>query len=762
MRRFVVPLHQTHPQDAPLIGNKAASLARLRNAGFPVPAGLCVTTEAFELAIEPVYSQIAAILAQHNLNVFGEAQSASHQIDQLLNDLRVPDAVTSVLYDQHSVYLDFSFPVAVRSSAIAEDQIDASYAGQYETILGVRGSEAIAVAIVTCWRSFFSANALAARASQGMLHDITGMAVLIQPVINAECAGVCFTVDPVTQQGDTIVISSTWGLGLGVVDGDVATDTVWIRKRSLAVAQRDIRQKHDQLTLVPDNGIAKVQVSAERQRAASLPDSWAKRIAQFGLAIERAFERPQDIEWAVADEQMWILQSRPVTALPDALTQLSAFPVQWEQPDDQSFLWTLGTEDNTDTGPLKPLEQDDLLIREAMREETCRFMGADRNQTVRFINGRLYTRPIALNITKGDFRIRRQAMNDLRDRLHRQRLTAWDYWGPEIVRATERLRAFDQDTAEGSALADHLEDAIATRRRHYMLHPMCWFDAPPAFLNALKTVTSLSSEKLEALAYQLLETGDTPLSELIDQLYALARTAASEPSIAALIQNSPPGVIHQLEALPQADDFMDKLNDLLAVYGERTGDGYGSEATIATPTWQEKPEQVFELLIPYLHNLAESPAKERARVQQLRETQLDALCQSCDDTQLVATLHSEWKYARQCAAVLELHNHYIDQMALGQLRQSVVSAARWMVSQQIIEMVEDCVWLQFDEILAALRSDTKLDYTDQVRARQRQYESWQKLDAPPILGMPDPHLPPSRTGSQCGNVSWVGNRRYRL
>lgn len=727
MDHLILSLDEIQASDVVVTGSKARSLAQLIKAGFPVPAGVCLTTKVFFSALDSYGADIHKVILQHDLTSISQAERVSQHITNMLDRLTVSETILAELVKRWPFLLTET--LAVRSSATAEDLLESSYAGQYTTVLGVQGQISLSEAIVTCWKSFYSANALMMRAAQGALGTDEGMAVVIQPLIQAECAGVCFSVDPILKQPDVILINATWGLGPGIIDGTVASDTYRIQRERFEVIERHIAVKQEQIQ-IKSAILSRESVPSDLQNAACLPENWAQRIAQFALATEILFGVPQDVEWAIADQQVWVLQSRPLTGLPAELMALQPFSVDLRN-DTPPILWHRLS---SAPEPTLPLEQDHIRIQEEMRDETCRFMGADRNREIRFFSGRAYTRPLGLNITAGDIRIRRQAMEDLRIRLHTQRLTAWDYWGPEIVSATERLRAFNPDGADGQALAVHLEDAIAVRRRHYMLHPMCEFNLPPAFFDALAKVTGLTGDALETLGYQLIQSEATPLTRLVDHLYELAELAADKPHLYALLVELPRNALERLKGLSEAAPFITRLDNLLSVYGDRTGDGYGSEATIATPTWREDPHQVLELVAAYLRTLQVSPAMARARGQEAYLMRFEELCQNSHDAEAVAQLRREYKYASRCFAVLEIHNHYIDQMATGQLRQAVMNAAHWMIGRGVLNQANDILWLNFDEILTALRSDN-FD-PDIILTRQQQYQLWSEMKAPPTLGVP--------------------------
>jgi rifampicin phosphotransferase len=744
MDNMVFHLDQIRPADTYLVGNKAAALGALMGAGFPVPGGVCITTTAFSLAMQNRHQTIQDIISRSDLHHAATLKAAADRVAALLVDLSVP---SNVIAELESVYPQLhAVPVAVRSSSTAEDQAEASFAGQYMTELGVVGIAAIQAAILACWRSFYHPHALLYRAQQNMLDSHHAMGVIIQLMIDAECAGVCFSVDPVQQRRDLIVINAAWGLGVGVVDGDVASDTAWVQRSGFQVERHQVSEKSWRIGLSPGGGVKRIAVGGEQSKAACLPQSWAQRIAQFSVAAELALGQPQDVEWAIADQQVWLLQSRPITALPPELQRMPNFPVEWMNEQDSRHHWSLMEESGAE--PLPPLEQDHIRIREAMREETCRFLGADRNLEVRFFNGRAYSRPLALNLSEGDKRIRRQAMQDLQNRLHEQRLTAWDYWGPEIIRATERLRAFDATRADGDMLADHLEDALAVRRRHYMFHPMCWFNPPRAYYEAFAHVTGQTNQiEIEATADLFLDSEETPLTRLIDTLYTLAQYAQEQPAVKSLVLNPPADVLNQLTAMPEAAAFRQQFDEFLMLYGERTGDGWGSEATIRTATWRENPQEALRMVAPFLDARIEAPAVARARAQQERAAQFEALCSACYDPNAMEKLREELAYAQKTVAVLELHNHYIDQMATGQLHHAVMAAARWLVQRGVLTRADDIFWLLFDEILSALRFDQPADYTQIITTRRAEYADWHNMTAPPMLGIPDVHLP-DRPGFQ--------------
>ncbi|MCW5849734.1 MAG: hypothetical protein KIT87_06600 [Anaerolineae bacterium] len=720
---LLIPLTDVRLADEPLVGRKAAVLGELVAAGFPVPPGLCVTTDAFRLA--------------------------------LADDLRPSADLVAALRDALPGLADQATPLAVRSSATLEDLADHSFAGEYTTVLGARGLDAVVEAVQAVWRSFGAGPNrpapfptrdggedappfLGVGLGVGFVaHPNPAMAVLIQPLIAAECAGVAFSVDPVRQRRDLVVVNAAWGQGVGVVAGAAPSDTYWLRRADLAVEAWQITEKDAAIELGGD-GPRRVGVAEAKRLIPCLPDAWAERVAQYTLAAETALGWRQDMEWAIADGQVHILQSRPLTGLAADLAAVPLFRVAWDNSEDARRLWTRWEGD--DGQPLLPLAEDALRVWEKSGDDGRHFAGHDWLYRGRYVNGHAYFANLPNPLPAGDRRVRRAALRDLQVRLAQQGITAWEHIGPEMVRATERLAAFDPATADNDALAEHLEDAIGVYRRHWSWHgPIMSADRTP-FYTAYAALAGLD----EAAAYQsgraLLDGEPTPLTRLIDELYGLALLARDQPRVTALVAAPPPDVCDQLARLQEAGPFLARLDAFLTVYGDRMGDGYGSQATLATPTWRERPDTVLRLAAPWLDPALEPPAVARARAQAERDAHLDALYAACPDPDLVLRVQREYAFARRDAAFLEQHNHTIDQLSLGQLRRAVLMAGQRLADQGQLAHAADVFWLRFEEVLAALRGE---DLTSGLaEQRQAQHAAWASLEPPPFLGLPDHRLTP--------------------
>lgn len=305
------------------LGGKCASLVALTQAGMPVPPGFAVTTDAYTAFVElsGVADRIHAALAALDPDDVAQVDAVSAEIREALMARPVPVEVHAA-FDRAYTELQARFsapqPVAVRSSATAEDLPDASFAGQQDTYLWLNGRDAVAHHVRACWASLYTSRAIVYRLRNGIPNEGLSMAVAVQKMVDAKVAGVAMTIDPSNGDRSTIVIDAAWGLGELVVSGLVTPDNLRVDKVMLTVSEEHLGDKH--VELVPDGtgGIQEREVEPERRAARCLSDGEVRRIAEIAKRAEKHFSCPQDIEWAIdrslpAGEDLLLLQSRPET-----------------------------------------------------------------------------------------------------------------------------------------------------------------------------------------------------------------------------------------------------------------------------------------------------------------------------------------------------------------------------------------------------------------------------------------------------------------
>lgn len=313
--------------DVHLVGGKCASLGEMVRVGKNVPFGFAVTVNAYKQFVLETGIDRKIREAVKDLGLESKKDVSYHEatkvISPIVKSTPIPDSIRqsikSAYEDLSARYGTKDVMVAVRSSATMEDAADASYAGQHETYLNVCGLENVLDKIKECWASLFSAPALHYRSSKDVEHDDALMAVAVQKMVNARSAGVAFTVDPVTGDSSRIVIEGAWGLGEGVVSGNVTPDHFSVKRDTLEIVERWISPKTMQYVRDPETGETVVrEVEKFRQNLPCISDQEIIQLARMALSIEQHYGKPQDIEWAIDSgvalpEGLLILQSRPVT-----------------------------------------------------------------------------------------------------------------------------------------------------------------------------------------------------------------------------------------------------------------------------------------------------------------------------------------------------------------------------------------------------------------------------------------------------------------
>ncbi len=311
--------------DEPRFGGKSASLGELIAADIPVPPGFAISTDAFHafLAESGLTGTIADAAARISADDLNTVMAASHAISEAMRFAPMPELVRDEVSRQYAALagttLEDAPPVAVRSSAVGEDSQDATFAGQQETYLWVRGVEHVCDAVRDCWVSLYSAPAISYRARMGDAATPPAMGVTVQLMVDAAVSGVMFTCNPVSGDPSMVAVNASWGLGLAVVGGEVTPDDFLISKITHEIVRENVHRKEIEYVPHPGGrGVMRVDVMEERQLQRCVDEPTLAALTDVARTIERYFGAPQDIEWAIArgDQHLFVLQSRPVTAVP--------------------------------------------------------------------------------------------------------------------------------------------------------------------------------------------------------------------------------------------------------------------------------------------------------------------------------------------------------------------------------------------------------------------------------------------------------------
>jgi len=325
---YVVPLN-SNQDSLELVGGKGRSLARMANAGFAVPGGFQVTTSAYKnfVADNDLQDRIIELAKPEIINGTVSFEQASGNIQRLFDNTDLSEALVSEI-GQAYTGLKGDPAVAVRSSANAEDLPGLSFAGQQETYLNVRGTDALNAAVRDCWASLWTARAISYRHQMGIDQNAVAMAVVVQIMVPADVAGILFTANPATGERSELIVNASYGLGEAVVGGQVTPDTYIVDRESMTAKETMIGPKEQKIISNGEQGTRVEDVAENERNQSSLSEETIGELAALAVEVEQHFGGlPQDIEWAIIDGEISLLQSRPITNLPP-----QPIDVEWEPP----------------------------------------------------------------------------------------------------------------------------------------------------------------------------------------------------------------------------------------------------------------------------------------------------------------------------------------------------------------------------------------------------------------------------------------------
>lgn len=314
--------------DRPSVGGKCANLGELVSAGIPVPNGFAVTVEAFEAfeSLNDLQEHIrSGLIDQVDVTNSAALRQVHKEASELIHAGNMPERLEQEVRNGYAKLCRLSgrddLPVAVRSSAVAEDGDASSFAGQQETYLWVVGADDVLMAIRDCWASLFTPQAVAYRENldEDRRREATRISVAVQEMVDAKVAGVAFTVSPRTGDPSVVAVNASWGLGEAVVSGEVTPDEYWLTKVGPALTGSTVSHKlHQCVPAIGGKGTHMVDVPEDLVDVACLDEALVIKLATLAIKVEKHYQSPQDIEWALATDadgahRFMLLQSRPET-----------------------------------------------------------------------------------------------------------------------------------------------------------------------------------------------------------------------------------------------------------------------------------------------------------------------------------------------------------------------------------------------------------------------------------------------------------------
>lgn len=741
--RFVLDFREIDQTQVAVVGGKGAHLGDLsRIAGVRVPAGFCVTTDAFRriMAEAPSLDNLLDQLSRLKADDREAIRALSAEVRRTLEEIAIPGDLVAAITGPLA-QLGEQAAYAVRSSATAEDLPTASFAGQQDTYLNVVGPAAILRHVSRCWASLFTERAVTYRLRNNFDHRKVSMAVVVQQMVFPQASGILFTADPITGNRNVASVEASFGLGEALVSGLVNADTYKVRDG--AVVDRTIGSK--QLAILPaqGGGVQEEALAPEQQARPALTDAQVVRLVELGRRIEAHFGRPQDIEWCLADDDFQIVQSRPITTL---------FPIPATSDGANHVYISVGHQQMM-TDPMKPLG---LSVWQLT---TPRPMGE--------AGGRLFvdvTPLLASPASRAGF-IAGMGKSDpligdaLRTIVEREGFLppppeGGPGWTPPggggppstietdpaipaelIARSEASIAAAQRDiqTKSGPALLDFILDDIQEMRR-VQFEPR----SMQAIMAGMEATWWLNDKLQEWL-------GEKNAADTLAQ--SVPNNVTAEMGLALLdvadVIRPYPDVIAFLERV-EGEDFLDELPGLTGGQEARDAilaflDKYGMRCTgeidITRPRWREHPTTLVPLILGNIKNFEPGAGKRRfeqgwQEAQQKEQEILGSLRALPDGEEKAAE-------TKRMIDRIQTFNGYREYPKYGMIsryfvyKQALLAEADRLVRASVLRDREDIFYLRFQELQEVVRTNRVDD--ELIRQRKEAFASYWALTPPRVL-----------------------------
>ncbi len=768
----IVPLDAAQLLDEMAVGSKAMSLVRLSRLGLAVPDGFCITETAFRDHLE-----------QHNLaasikSILDElAETRPAAKEALLSDIRnaIVEAPLARAV-QHQIEIHYrrlsADRVAVRSSGTAEDLPGHSFAGQYDSYLGIASLADCIEAIKKCWASLWTLRAYEYREKNGFDHFKINMAVIVQSLVAADASGVIFTVDPVTGRTDNMVIEACFGLGEALVSGRVTPDRFVVGKKKLKLLSRTISEKKIECILDGDGTVKEQALSNDRSFAWSLDKRQTKRLAKLARKVEAQFGGPQDIEWALCKKKIYLLQSRPITTIPKVKSWRdrqvwSSMPVQEVLPD----VVTPAT--------LSLIEN----FAGAMFDPVLRALCMDRGNHPFYdvLAGRVY---FNANIWIAVIKALPVARN-------------YDF--SEDIGSEPGLREIVE--IEKTMTGEDLPDLNFKRFRFFLKLPLLifgslanttgrgrsiiaqtkkmndkWYSANPANLSTEQIVVSCKGvisdfrKVLGRVLYLFSAMAAVPALEILcskwlpDEqqcakrllaglgdmedansalvLWRLALAADSNPQLRDIILSN-----HDWQTISRKLTRTTPGSEFLARWGEfmdKHGFHCRGEIELSNARWSETPDYILALIRSYADSIGRADPLENHRKREGQRKLLTQKCRQSLKNPVKRILFNHLLVRAQRGSVFRENIKCEIVRLITALRIMLLELGRRFHEESLIQDSKDVFFLRLEEIDAVTQDTAGFDVRATIAARRAEYDYWKTVTPPgTIVGKFDPHKPAS-------------------
>jgi len=749
MSSLVLSFQEIEKTQLTLVGGKGVNLGELsRIQGIQVPEGFCITTIGYRRTIEQneTFQKWLDQLSMLKVEDRDQIKKISSKIRQIILETEIPSVVVKAVEDYLSKF-GREHAYAVRSSATAEDLPHASFAGQQDTYLNIRGKDAILQHISKCWASLYTERAVMYRMQNGFDHRQVYLSVIIQKMVFPQASGVLFTADPITSNRKVLSIDTSFGLGEALVSGLVTPDCYKVKEDK--IVEKMIASKKVAIYGRKEGGTETKQVDPDLQRTQTLTEQQIFQLAHIGRQIEAYFGQPQDIEWCLVDDTFYIVQSRPITTL---------FPIP-DTNDQENHVYISVGHQQMMTDPMKPLGLSFYLLTTPapMRVAGGRlFVDATRNLTSSS------TRKNFLQLLEQHEPLIHDALMTIVERENFIKLVPDDEEKPQssssilnnkkedILKETTNdpsivLELMKSNQASIQELKRNIEAKSGVELFDFILEDIkqlkyhLFNPKSSALIRIVMNASSWINENMnkwlgEKNAADILSqfVPNNITSEMGLELMDVADVIRPYTEIIEYLQDVKDESF--LEELVKFDGGLEVQNAIKA-YLEKYGMRCVGEIDITRTRWSEKPASIIPMILSNIRNFEPKASQrkwEQGRLEALKKEQeiLERLKQLPDgeqkaaETKRIINLLRNFSGYREYPKYGMIYRYFV-------YKQALLKEAEQLMQANIIQEKEDIYYLTFEELHEVVRSN-KLDY-QMISKRKHEYTLYEKLTPPRVI-----------------------------
>ncbi|MDE0686457.1 MAG: PEP-utilizing enzyme [Candidatus Poribacteria bacterium] len=718
------------------VGGKVANLSQLMSCGIHIPEGFCITTEGYYAYARDtgIEERLREILQSYDTDDPSKLAVCAQKCQGIILSEDIPQFLLKDIreaYHHLSQGRKLMVPVAVRSSASLEDLPHVSFAGQYKTILNVRNEKALFEGVKGCWASLWSERALYYRRHHRISETDIRMAVLVQEMVDSDISGIMFTANPVNGSENEIVINASFGLGEAIVSGKVSSDTYIVRKSDALLLQHKVASKRLKVIALEEGETLEVAVSPEQRDIPALEKQQITELLDAGRLVEERFGLPQDIEWSYSAGTLYLLQSRPITAL----RVEAGFPVVWTHPQDSTLPFC--REDELAPTPLCPWEAHlFMMFVDSFNKARKNWHSIFRYRAL-VVNGYLYTTDIPLQLNEEEIATYRKAYEQTIVKLMEEVPEQWyKEWLPEIERDIKEWSQFDLKNASLGELIGHLQKVLSQHKHHEYLGAIAGVIWYPIVENLTKFLKELLGNDYEIDINTLLQGLKSKAYEVEETLWELTKKIKLESELSSIVLNNPPDLALKMI---RGTGYWQLFEQFLTKSGHFGGDN------LLTPSWKEKPTSLLSILSQRISQQGETPSERLQRLERKREIATNEVAKHLSGNQ--QQLNHFLKNLQRAQKALPIgQDRYIINVTQSYaiLREILLEIGHHLVASSWIEEPQDIFFLMMDEVEEIINhKGGSFNWSEVIAHRRDELKYFEKVVPPRIIGSPPTQLPPN-------------------